>query len=288
MTGRAFLAAALAAAVGCGGSGGKSGNGNTSDLGAQSGDQDMAMPVTATMTIAEAIMNKVTTPITVTAYVTAVRSSSTDKAEFYIEDPAGGIYSGIDVFCDHGAKTPCPASIMAPALHSMATITGTISPYKNKNELEPTAVTMTSATGKAPPIPTVTMTDLSPSGMSKYVGTLVTLATKVTVDNVTPTALYDTSCAGDAGTNGLCQGCAPPSYSGFEVVDGSGNKALIENAFYSTEHLASSPECLTQPSAVPVHDTTTTFSAITGILDYDIYGMVQVLEPVQDSDYTTP
>ena len=176
---------------------------------------------------------------------------------------------------------------MAPALHSMATITGTISAYKGKNELAPTAVTMTSATGTAPPIPTVMTTDLSPTGSSKYVGTLVKLATKVTVDDVTPTALYDTSCAGDAGVGGSCTGCAPPTYSGFEVVDGSGNKALVEDAFYSSEHLASSPECLTQPSAVPVH-VATTFSAITGILDYDVYGSVQVLEPVQDTDYTTP
>ncbi len=287
MLSRTFLAAALAATVGCGGNGSGSGNVDKPDLGAQS-EPDLAMTVTTTtMTIADAIMNKVTTPITVTAYVTAVRSNTTDKAEFYIEDPAGGAYAGIDVFCDHGAKKPCAASIMAPALHSLATVTGTISAYKGKNELDPTAVTMTSMTGTAPPIPTVATTDLSPSGMSKYVGTLVKLATKVTVDDVTPTALYDSSCAGDAGVNGSCSGCAPPTYSGFEVVDGSGNKALVENAFYSSEHLASSPECLTQPSAVPVH-VATTFSAITGILDYDIYGSVQVLEPVQDSDYTTP
>ena len=287
MLSRTFLAAALAATVGCGGNGSGSGNVDEPDLGAQS-EPDMAMTVTTTtMTIAEAIMNKVTTPITVTAYVTAVRSNTTDKAEFYIEDPAGGAYAGIDVFCDHGAKKPCAASIMAPALHSLATVTGTLSAYKGKNELDPTAVTMTSMTGTAPPIPTVTTSDLSPSGMNKYVGTLVKLATKVTVDDVTPTALYDSSCAGDAGVNGSCSGCAPPTYSGFEIVDGSGNKALVENAFYSSEHLASSPECLTQPSAVPVH-VATTFSAITGILDYDIYGSVQVLEPVQDSDYTTP
>lgn len=239
------------------------------------------------MTIAEALTNKVTTPITVTAYVTAVRSNTTDKSEFYIEDPAGGAYAGIDVFCDHGAKKPCAASIMSPALHSMVTVTGTISAYKGKNELAPTALTASSATPAAPPIPTVTTTELAPSGSSKYVGTLVKLATKVTVDDVTPMSLYDTNCAGDAGVGGNCQGCAPPTYSGFEAVDAGGNKVLIEDAFYSSEHLASSPECLTQPSAVPVQ-VATTFSTITGILDFDVYGTVQVLEPVQDSDYTTP
>lgn len=280
---RFILALALVAGTaGCGNNG--SGNGSM-DMSA-GGSNDM--PMMQSMTIAQALGSHLTSAFTTTAYVTGVRKNSmATKFDVYIEDPAGGMNSGIDVFCDHGAKTPCPSSITPPTVGQMVTITGTISAFDGKEEMKPTSMTVSSMTGTAPPIPTVMMSDVAPTAMSAYRGVLVKLANVVTVDNVTPMALYDTNCAGDAGVNGLCTSCGPPSYSGFEAADGSGNKVLIEQFFYGSENLQSSPECLTQKNAVPVTNGMT-FSMVTGILDFDTYGKVQVLQPVTDSDYTTP
>lgn len=249
----------------------------------------------ATTTIAAARMGNVTTPITVTAVVTAIRGDDPkDTKEWYIQDPAGGALSGIAVYCDHAAKTnPCAMSVTAPELHELVTVTGTITSYKGKLELAPTAQVVVMDNAPLPPIPTVTPTDLAASGMSNMRGTLVKLATKVTVDDVTPQAFYYAKCAmgdGGAGPDGgaaLCSGCAPPTYAGFQVNDGSGHELLIENHFYTSEHLQGSPECLTQMGAIPV-TVGMTFSVITGVLDFNATSMVQTLSPVADSDYTTP
>jgi hypothetical protein len=127
--------------------------------------------------------------------------------EWYIQDPAGGPYSGVSVYCNKTAKSnPCPMTLTPPALHDLVQVTGKLSTYKGKIELQLT-------------------------------GTF-------TVDSVTPQACYDTQCGGDAGVNGLCTGCTPPTYSGFQVSDGSGHEILVENTFYLSEHLTSSPECV--------------------------------------------
>ena len=68
-------------------------------------------------------------------------------------------------------------------------------------------------------------------------------ASKLTVDDTTPSALYDTECnvptdggAVDAGPP-LCTGCAPPSYSGFQANDGAGHEVYVEDFFFNTDHL---------------------------------------------------
>jgi predicted extracellular nuclease len=251
--------------------------------------------VTGSTTIAGARAGNVKTPITVTAVVIAVRGDDPmDTKEWYIEDPAGGPNSGIAVYCDHAATTsPCSMSVTAPALHDLVTVTGTITSYKGKLEIAPTAQTVVMSGAALPPIATVTPADLAASGMSNLRGTLVKLATKVTVDNVTPQSLYYTKCSmsdGGAGPDGgatLCTGCAPPTYGGFQVNDGSSHELLVENHFYTSEHLQGSPECLTQMGAIPVMNGTT-FSSITGVLDFNPTSMVQTLSPVVDADYTTP
>jgi len=61
----------------------------------------------------------------------------------------------------------------------------------------------------------------------------------------------------------------------------------FEAPFFHTDPLQSSPECLTQSGVVPVK-VGTTFSAMSGILDFDGYASAQALSPVLPADYTTP
>lgn len=283
---RIMVGCAVALLAGCG----SSSNGNQ-DMAVTDEGADQAMVMTTT--IAQARSMNITSPITVNAVVTAVRGDDPmDIKEWYLEDPAGGPNSGIAVYCNKTAMSnPCSMSIAAPALHDLVQVTGTLSTYKGKVELKPTAEMTMMANAPLPPVPTLMATDLAAGGMSNLRGTLVKIATKLTVDSVTPAMLYNTKCAtmsdGGAGGMPLCSGCKPPSYSGFQANDGAGHEVLIENYFYTSSHLASSPECLTQPMAVPV-STSQTFSSVTGILDFDPNGMVQVLSPVTDQDYVTP
>jgi hypothetical protein len=231
----------------------------------------------------------VTSAITVQAVVTALHGSPGDYSQWYIEDQAGGPSSGVNVYCDKDKSCSLPE----PTLHDLVLITGALSTYKGVVQLVPTAIHTVQANAALPPIPTLTITDLAEGASSLYRGVLVKYdATKLTVDNLTPTALYDTSCntGGDAGADAglpLCTGCAPPSYSGFQANDGQAHEVYIENVFFSTDPLQSSPECTSASGAVPV-TLGMTFSSIQGILDYDSYAAAQQIAPVQASDYTTP
>jgi hypothetical protein len=253
----------------------------------------------ATTSIQTARQGNVTTPITVSAVVIGVR----DTKEWYIEDPAGGPLSGVAVFCNPTAKTdPCPSTVTAPALHDLVTVTGTLSTFMGKVELHPTMEMTTMSNAALPHIPLLDISMAVASGNSNLRGTLVKAGLNANqgpchfvVDNVTPPALYDSKCMGDggAGTMASCSGCMPPTYGGFQVTGSTmscssgANEMLVENHFFMSENLQSSPECLAQPMAVPV-TTATTFTLLQGILDFDPFGQVQVLMPVQDSDYVTP
>jgi len=254
-------------------------------------------------TIAAAISGNVTSTITVNAIVTAEHGAiPNDVSEWYVEDLDGGPNSGVVVYCDPD-KTSCPSTIRSPAIWTVVQLTGKLSPYKGQNEFVPTALTILSdaGAGTPPPIPTVTMSDVAPTGTSTYRGVLVKLtAAKLTVDNVAPSALLDTSCtsviapdggAWDAGAEGGLASCSPPceppAYSGFTANDGNGNEVNIEASFFATDPLQSSPECLTQPGVTPVV-VGTTFSSMQGVLDFDPYAGQQQLSPVTPSDYATP
>ena len=242
-----------------------------------------------TTTIALARAGNVTTPITVQAVVTALHGAPGDYSEWYIEDAAGGPNSGVNVYCDKDKSCTLPE----PAMNDLILITGSLSTYHGVVQLTPTAKSTVQAGAALPPIPTLTMTDLAEGANSHYRGVLVKYdATALTVDNTMPAALYDTQCAtlldgGVATGMPLCTGCAPPTYSGFQANDGAGNEIYIEETFFNTDHLQSSPECASAAGNVAVTNGMT-FSSIQGILDYDGYAMAQQLSPTKDSDYTTP
>jgi hypothetical protein len=145
-----------------------------------------------------------------------------------------------------------------------------------------------------PPVQTVTAADVLPDATSQYRGVVVQLADKLTVDDVTPKALYNTSCgagttaadAGDAGPQ-MCTGCSPPTYSGFQAHDGAGDEIYVEDFFFSYDTYQSSPECANASGQKPV-TVGMTFSAVTGILEYDGYAASQALYPRSNADITTP
>jgi hypothetical protein len=281
---RALIGCAVVALIaGCD----SSSNNTGGDMSVGGGGEDMAM--TLTTTIASARASNMTTPITVMAVVTGVRGDDpADTKEWYIEDPAGGPNSGVAVYCNKTAKSnPCPMAITAPALNDLVQVTGTLSTYKGRMELDPSAEMTVMANATPPPVAIVMAADLAANGTSMLRGTVVKIATKLTVDDVTPSVLYDKNCEADGGVGTLCTTCAPPTYSGFQLNDGASHELLIENYFFASEHLANSPECLTAMGAIPVTKGQT-FSSVQGILDYDTNGSVQALYPVTDQNYVTP
>ena len=231
-------------------------------------------------------MGNVATSITVAAVVTAVQGPSGDEVNYYIEDPAGGPYSGIVVYCDP-AKTSCPAGPRAgnPSVGDYVLITGSISTYQGQAQIAPTAYASIS-TGHALPAPvTVQGTDVAASGTSaQYRGVLVKLAETLTVTNLTPTALYNTQCNADGGAMGQCTGCTPPTYSGFQASDTASNVIYVEQYLFPGDPLQSSPECVSMPGQVAVTQSET-FPFMEGILDYDGYAQAQFLAPRAPSDY---
>lgn len=292
---------ALALAAGCSGSngapGGDGGGSQGSSSAANPSGPGLDVDAGATTTIAAAVAGGVTTPITVVGVVTALAGVPNDYPIWYIEDPGGGPHSGVAVYCDPDLPACSGAGMpRATPLHSEVVVTGSLSPYKGQMELIPTAQKLLQTSVTPPPIPTVTAADLSPSGNSQYRGVFVKVGvTKLTVDNVTPSALLDTECQ-TPGPNGLLPDgglptcsppCQPPIYSGFEANDGAGDEIYVEAPFFNTDPLQSSPECLTQSGVVPV-TVGMTFSSMQGILDIDPYGQVQYIAPDQASDYVTP
>ncbi len=51
----------------------------------------------------------------------------------------------------------------------------------------------------------------------------------------------------------LCSGCAPPTYSGFQVSDSASNVIYVEQYLFPGDPLQSSPECLTQTGQAARH-----------------------------------
>jgi predicted extracellular nuclease len=255
-------------------SGGPSDGGGGADAGA------------ATTTIAAARMGNVTASITVAAVVTAVQGPSGDEVNYYIEDPAGGPYSGIVVYCDP-LETSCPAGPRAgnPSVGDYVLITGAISAYKGQAQIAPKAYALIEP-GHALPAPvTVLGSDIAAGSTSaQYRGVLVKLAETVTVTNLTPSALYDTQCDADAGVMGQCTGCTPPTYSGFQVTDSTGDVIYVEQYLFPGDPLQSSPECVSMPGQVAVTQGET-FPFMEGILDYDGYASAQFMAPRSPSDY---
>jgi hypothetical protein len=261
------------------GTGGTTGSSTSSSGGSDAGGD--ANPDAATTTIAAARMGNVTTSITVAAVVTAVQGPSGDEVNYYIEDLAGGAYSGIVVYCDP-KETDCPAEPRAgnPSVGDYVLITGAISSYKGQLQIAPTAYGLIASGHALPAAVAVQGSDVAAGNASaQYRGVLVKLSETLTVTDLTPAALYDTQCNTDAGAMGLCSGCSPPTYSGFQATDAASDLIYVEQYLFPGDPLQSSPECepnVTKGEAFPFME---------GILDYDGYASAQFMAPRSMSDY---
>jgi hypothetical protein len=232
-------------------------------------------------------MGNVTTSITVAAVVTAVQGPSGDEVNYYIEDPAGGPSSGIVVYCDP-LETNCPAEPRAgnPSVGDYVLITGAITSYKGQLELEPTNYQLIEPCHALPAAVAVQGSDVAAGNTSaKYRGVLVKLSETLTVTNLTPEALYNTTC-GTATPDGgpLCSGCAPPTYSGFQATDSASDVIYVEQYLFPGDPLQSSPECVSMAGQVAVTQGET-FPFMEGILDYDGYASAQFMAPRGPADY---
>jgi hypothetical protein len=232
--------------------------------------------------------------ITVNAVVTGVQGTATDdQVYWYVEDPQGGPYSGISVYCDPLAATTCPCMascanhVAAPPIHTLVSISGTISAYHDQYQLEPSTQKILKMNETPPPVYTVSASDLAEGGNSPYRGVYVSFPGMVKVTDTEPAALYDSQCLPDGGTGmPLCTGypCSPPTYSGFEVNGPGADAFFVEEFFFGFVPLENSPDCFKVAGAVIVKDEQT-FPHMAGILDYDGFAGKQYLAPVQPSDY---
>ena len=222
------------------------GNPDTSAGGRDAGP-DAPLPTTTIAAARQAYIDGgAAASITVNAVVTAVQGPAGDQVNWYIEDPAGGPYSGVVVYCDPLAASTCPCAmncsphVAAQPIGTLVSITGALSAYHGQIQFEPTAQTVLQMHATPPPVYTATASDLLEAGNSPYRGVYVKFATTVTVDNLTPSALYDTQCNPDGGTGmPFCSGCTPPTYAGFEV-NGPGTGAFfVEETFFPFVPLAS-------------------------------------------------
>ena len=253
---------------------------------------DGPVPTTTIAAARQAFLDAGTAPsITVNAIVTAVQGPAGDQVNWYVEDPAGGPYSGIVVYCDPLAATTCPCKascsphVEAQPLNTLVSISGKITQYHGQLQLEPTAQTVLQTNATPPPVYTASASDLAETGNSPYRGVYVKFPSTVTVDNLTPAALYDSQCNPDGGAGmPLCTGCSPPTYAGFEVNGPGASAFFVEETFFPVVPLENSPECVSQAGAVAVTNGET-FPFMAGILDVDPYAGDQVLSPVQPSDY---
>jgi predicted extracellular nuclease len=231
-------------------------------------------------------MGNVTTSITVAGVVTAVQGPSGDEVNYYIEDPAGGPYSGIVVYCDP-AETKCPAEARAgnPVVGDYVLITGSISTYKGQEQIAPTEYKLLGSGHALPAAVAVEGSDVAAAGTSaQYRGVLVKLSETLTVTNLTPMALYNTECNVDGGAMGMCTGCTPPTYSGFQATDSASDVIYVEQYLFPGDPLQSSPECVSMSGQVAVTKGET-FPFMEGILDYDGYATAQFMAPRGPSDY---
>jgi predicted extracellular nuclease len=233
-------------------------------------------------------MGNVTSSITVAAVVTAVQGPSGDEVNYYIEDPAGGPYSGIVVYCDP-LETSCPAGPRAgnPSVGDYVLITGTISSYHGQQQIQPTVYALLES-GHALPAPVAVQgSDVAAGNTSaQYRGVLVKLSQTLTVTDLTPSALYDTQCNTGGTDAGMppCSGCAPPTYSGFQATDSAKDVIYVEQYLFPGDPLQSSPECVSMPGQVAV-TMGETFPFMEGVLDFDGYANAQFLAPRSPSDY---
>jgi hypothetical protein len=234
--------------------------------------------------------------VVVTSHVT-----STKYGRIWVQDPGGGVYSGIEVFCNFGGTMPdCSLTrtqLDAFAVGSVVNVTGKLAAYLPASApagaapvLELAAPTISSTGATTPPVAVdvdvsfVAKANLAAGGSADpYKGAYVHLigATTFTTTSITA-AEFSATCTDRS---------SPPrtgaTYFGFEAT-GAGQTLALGLGFYDT--LTYCLPCTGVPLPYPCTNPITasqTFHSIKGIVepDYNANGMAYLaLSPVVDAD----
>jgi hypothetical protein len=246
------------------------------------------------MTIAELRMTPPAngTVVSLSGVVVVSRVTSTKYGHVWVQDPGGGQYSGIQLFCNYGGTSPDCAltktTIDALAAGAIVDVSGKFnvytptSPANAPPQLEIDAP-MIMGTGQT--MPPVAMT-VSASTLAKdqystssdpYKGAYVEVATGGPYHVTSTTAMeFQQSCTGPSG--------AGTTYTGFETNNGTTTLA-IGLAFYQTVTYCL-PGCYTCSNQVT---TSQSWSKISGIVEpaSNTNGSIYLqLSPTADSDLT--
>ena len=286
----------------------RSGGGNTPDASTHHGDSggggvdaDLGMITT----VKNIRMNQPTngTIVTLQNVVVVQQVTSSKYGHVWVQDQGGGMYSGIELFCNYGGSNPkCTttrAQIKALTPGTVVTITGSFSSFLLSTapagaqpvlEIDNPTITSTGQTmtpmAVDVPAATIAKDQLAATGADPYKGAYVhvTGATSIPVSSVSPMEFSAT-----------CQDMSMPAmsgttYGGFEATAGGATLAVSLN-FYDTVTwclpcTGTGSNFMPYPCAKPV-TTTTTFTGVSGIVEpeYNSNGAVYLqVSPTTDSD----
>jgi predicted extracellular nuclease len=221
--------------------------------------------------------------------VTGVNWSST-TAKAYIQDAAGGVHTGVQLYCKYGGTSPTCSlgdTMKALKMGQKVKVVGTWDVYNSCEELKPTAITVLDSTqGALPPYAEISAADADDQKTSSdYEGCLVKITgvsstTPLTVSSMTPAGFQNTNYSGC--TNG-------PPYSAFEVSDGT-SKIAVTTSFYRNIDLGTDGACIMIfDGGVPADKLVVVgdkFNMLSGILDMDPYDMNGIiLTPTSKDQY---
>ncbi len=209
--------------------------------------------------------------------------TSTKYGHIWVQDPGGGPYSGVQLFCNYGGTTPnCPMTrtqVESLVRGQVVNVTGNYNPFTPSSPASaPTLVEV----GAPMVTPTGSMMDpvavsVSPSDVSKgmvsadmYAGVYVTMTGSFTVSSVTASEFMNTSysctTSGDGGMS-----ASAPQYFGFEMTDGT-NTMAVGLGFYKSESycLDSCFDSMCTSATTAGHmlvSTGETFTGLTGVVE---------------------
>src|SRR5262245_20968623 len=288
----AFFAVVIFGVIACrasgmgGGGGGGGGNPDSPPQGSTVKSIRMNQPTNGTM-------------VTIDNAVVTGRVTSRKYGKVWIQDPGGGEYSGIEVFCNYGGMTPnCTMTQMqidALAIGTVVSVTGqfnsfllSTAPAGAQPNLEIEAPTITAtAQSMAPaavdvPAATIARDQLAASGAEPYKGAYV---------HVTGSPMMVSSIAAMEFATTCTDKSMPPqngtTFGGFETA-GGGQTLAIGLGFYKTVTycLPCNGVAMPYPCANPV-TAQMSFTSVSGIVEpeYNSNGMVYLqVSPTTDTD----
>jgi hypothetical protein len=225
------------------------------------------------------------TAVSLSNVVVVGHVTSKKYGHVYVQDQGGGMYSGIDVFCNYGGTTPnctmTQSQIDGLAVGAVVSVTGSFltytptSPSGAPSQLEIDAPTITDSGTTMPPTAlSVTASDLAKtqftSSSDPYKGAYVKVSGSFTVSSVTPTEFKST-----------CN-TSTTTYGGFEASDGTSTLAVGLNFYQSVTYCL--PGCTTCSNTVTKSQA---FGEIAGIVEpsSNTDGAIYLgISPLSDSD----